>query len=260
MNPVSKQISKGLVKWSKIAHVSNLSKKYKLPRIIFGSQKRAIIISTGLHLEETSGPLTLLDPAKLKWLLEFAKKNKFTIVLYPIINNRGLSYLPTADEKFLRTNDKGVDYNDCWGIKEVTGEVRIVSRDIKKIIKKYDVVCALSLHEDSALPKKGYIWTNGVAKKLREQICKLIKSNILKKYILEIGQKTFEGGKVENRFCVVNARDYGSFEVWMAELNNIPTVLSEAPFGEKLAIRSKFHMEVIKATLICYTTPFVSYF
>ncbi len=251
MNPIANRLSPGFVAWKKLASVKNLgNSKYTVPRIIYGEAERALIICTGLHLEETSGPLTFLNPKAVRPILNMAVKKDITLIIFPLINNFGLAYSPKDDDKFLRRNVDGVNYNDGWGMKKKAKEVAIVEKDIKEIIRKYKVLVTASLHEDSLSPGKGYLWINGLKDKTkRMEIYNHVKENISTKYLLKMPQKTIMGGKVEEQISIVDSPDEGAYEDWMADVLGIPAILSEAPFGSSLPTRRKFHLEVIKAVV-----------
>lgn len=251
MNPIDSKIAPGIANWRKIAKVKIVKKnKLIIPRIIYGSFNEAVLICTGLHLEETSGPLTFLNPENVKDLLNLANSKKISLIIYPLINNFGLSYGTDANEKLLRRNEEGINYNDGWGIHKSAEEVAVAETDMAKILKRYKVKLVLSLHEDSVCPGKGYLWINGITdKKVRTQIYEKVRKNIDSKFLLSMTNQKGEGGVVEDSISIVDSKDEGAFEEWMADYNHIPTVLSEAPFGESLENRKKFHQEVIIAAI-----------
>ncbi len=251
MNPIASKIAPGLSSWKKIANVMKIKNgKIMIPRIIVGEHDDAVLICTGLHLEETSGPLIFLDHKNLDELLKIAKKRKLTLIIYPLINNFGLDYAPDYEEKFLRRNEAGINYNDGWGMKKKAIEVSLAEQDMDMVLKKYNVKLTMSLHEDSVCVKKGYLWINGLpSKSTREKIYKEVKKNIKPEYLLKMeNEKDIVGGFVENEISVVDSKDEGAFEEWIAD-KKIPVVLSEAPFAESLEVRKNFHLEVIKASI-----------
>ncbi|OGM61057.1 hypothetical protein A3A75_02755 [Candidatus Woesebacteria bacterium RIFCSPLOWO2_01_FULL_39_10] len=176
--------------------------------------------------------------------------------IYPVINNYGLKYNTTDPYKFLRSNEKGINYNSGWGVNTSKKciEVMLVEEDIKKIQSNRKVRLVLSLHEDSTSIGKGYIWTNALGTKLRRSIQDKLKSKIDKKLLTNMKENEVQGGKVEVGFTIVDAQDVGSFENWLAEDLKIPVVLSESPFGLSLATRKKFHIRIIEASLSSIVT------
>lgn len=264
MNPIASLLPKGLAAWGKVsADVSFLIQGgFRVPRILLGSADQYVLIASGLHLEETSGPALLLDPEGVFPVLKPILDKKIGILMYPVINQVGLKYLPTENDHLLRYNDNNFNYNDGWGIpgnKKAT-EVALVEKDILSLNRISQIKLALSLHEDSETPGKGYIYTNGISDSiLRKSITQKIKGHVdvkqlaNKSDILESGQETFQGGIIEDDICIVDSKDKGSIENWLADDLKIPTVLSEGPFGLDLEVRKKFQLEVLKATLLILT-------
>ncbi len=259
MNPVAGQIQKGLDSWkklgAKIAYLVSANKK--VPKIWLGSNKssKVIIIASGLHLEETSGPSLLLEPTALSPILQPTLEKDINFLIYPVINQFGLSYLPTNRRKFLRYNEEGINYNDGWGIPEKKSkEVELVEKDILDTKNTKEIIFAISLHEDSETPGKGYVYTNAVkSRDFRAKLIKGIKSKInvallaTKQHLLEANEPTFQGGVIEEEFCIVDAKDPGSMENWLADDLGVPTVLSEGPFGLPLKVRKEFQLVVIES-------------
>lgn len=259
MNPVALQLKKGLAKWKEVAKVDLLKTvAVTVPRISLLSKVRSIpnnskvvIIASGLHLEETSGPLLLLDPSKMLAILKSALNKGVSFFIYPVINNFGLKYDLSTSEQLLRNNEKGVNYNDGWGLNTNIKclEVGLVENDIKKILQKNRVLLVLSLHEDSTSMGKGYIWLNSVNAQLRRSIQKKVLMKIDKKVLMNSKKRIIQGAKVEMGFTIVNAKEKGSFEHWLGEDLRIPTLLLEAPFGLDLKTRINFHRYVMAAAI-----------
>ena len=259
MNPINGVIKHGLHLWGKKgAKVSFLSSSItSIPKIWFDSKgKKVLLIASGLHLEETSGPFLLFDANTLFPLFQPLIKKGINVLIYPLINQYGLAFSPSDDEKLLRFNSHGINYNDGWGLNKKCEEVDLVEKDILKIYKSFGLVFAISMHEDSDIPKKGYIYTNGLKdasfrKNLRLGIESFVKKDILASQDdLKEGVLPSElvGAKIED-FCLVESKDEGAMEQWLAYSLNVPTVLSEAPFGLDLATRKSFHLAVIKSAL-----------
>jgi hypothetical protein len=268
MNPVSDAIVHGKAEWRKSGGLARALKSGDLtvPKVWFPGQnkgKRVLLLTSGLHLEETSGPILLLDPKLvLPTIYPFIQKG-VNVLIYPAINQYGLSFDPAGDDKLLRYNQDGINYNDGWGFPndKKCKEVALVEEDILQTKKNYEFIFALSLHEDSETPKKGYIYTNGISdpnfrKKLRQGILSEVPPDILatQKELDEGIQPEFEGGVVEEGFCLVEAKDPGSLENWLADDLHIPTVLSESPFGLDLETRKSFHLSVIKSVITSLTS------
>jgi len=263
MNPVTKRISKGLAAWRRAgARVDFLRKNnISVPRIWLGANTgKTILIQSGLHLEETSGPLLLLDPSALLPTVRSALKRDISFLIYPVVNNFGLRHDPSGPDKLLRYNEKGINYNDGWGLSDDKKclEVKLVEEDILKFLGTNKVILAVSLHEDSTTPQKGYLWFNGIkSTKVRKEIRARLKSKILKSGLLKIDRQILltireskvDGGRVEGGFTVVDAKDKGALEHWLGEDLKIPTVLSEAPFGLRLRTRKSFHSKVIDSAI-----------
>ncbi len=255
MNPVALRIKIALRKWKTKAKVDLLEiNDISVPRVYVSDKKdpkKTVIIASGLHLEETSGPLLLLDSEILLPILKPYLKKGIGFYIYPVINNYGLKYRTTVPDKFLRSNEEGINYNSGWGIitSNKCREVKLVEEDIKKILRNIKVQLVLSLHEDSISIGKGYIWTNALDSNFRSSIQSKLKSTINKKLLIDMKKDTVQGGKVEGGFTIVDAQDVGSFENWLADDFKIPVVLSESPFGLSQATRKEFHIRVIEASL-----------
>lgn len=253
MNPVKRRITFGLNFWkAKDATIDKLGgSTVKVPKITIGSGNKTIILISGFHLEETSGPMLLLDPKMVIPIIRPLLDKSIRVIIYPVINKFGLNYGSDEHENLLRKNQEGTDYNDAWGMgsRIKPEEIVLVESEILSLWNKGEILFSVSFHEDSVTPKKGYIWTNGVDLSLRKKITKKIKSKIDRNLLLDMKDRTFEGGIVEDGFVIANAKDKTSYENWMAEELNVPTVLSEAPFGLPLSVRKKFQVEVLKIVL-----------
>src|SRR3989304_9331838 len=106
MNIMKEHRAVGLKAWQKKgAKVSYLKhNKIKVPQIFIpaGVQSdKLFLICSGFHLEETSGPLFLLNPYKsLASLKRILKETN--VVLFPVINQYGLRDPEDSEDKFLR--------------------------------------------------------------------------------------------------------------------------------------------------------------
>jgi hypothetical protein len=255
VNPIRTAIGPGLSAWRrKGANVDYLIfGGLKVPRIWFGPKKNDILLlASGLHLEETSGPLLLLNPDKLLAAFESLTDAGLNLLIYPVINQHGLKFSPDANDKLLRYNAGGVNYNDGWGLRKKCKEVSLVEKDILNFQKSFRIIFAQSMHEDSDLPKKGYVYSNGIhnasfRKKLRKYIQASVKDGVLASSSLvknNIPKSELIGARIED-FLLVESHDKGSMEEWLAYDLGIPTLLSEAPFGLTLKTRQDFHFAVL---------------
>jgi hypothetical protein len=246
MNLVKKDIIPGLKAWRKLgAKITYLKKgSLRVPEIFIKStvqSDKLFLIATGFHLEETSGPLFLLNPKKsfpaIKRLLK-----KTNVAIFPVINQYGLAFSAKGEDKYLRYNKEGLNYNSAWGFnKKKCQEVGLVEKQLVELYKEYEIIFALSLHEDSTEPGKGYLWINNIVKDIREKIQTSLSKRVNKKLLLQIISTVgLRRGKIEKGFSVIDAHD-DSFENYMSEILGIPTLLSEAPFGLDLKRRIAFH-------------------
>lgn len=257
MNPVRKIIDPGLEAWQNYgAKVSFLGpSRVKVPRIRLDSGgNKVFVIASGLHLEETSGPFLLLRPKALIPALKPLIKRGINILIYPLINQHGLKFSAKEDERLLRFNSRGIDYNDCWGLKKKCIEVALVEKDIRRAYKSSSIIFFLSLHEDSDMPKKAYVYTNGVfnyplRKRLRGAIASMVNRKVLATPSLlkkNIQPSELVGASIED-FFLVESRDEGAMEDWLAYSLGVPTILSEAPFDLALNTRRAFHLAVLRS-------------
>jgi hypothetical protein len=250
MNVIKKSIAPGIKAWKgNGANISYLKKdNLRIPVVFLPSKiqsNKLFLIASGFHLEETSGPLFLLNPKVC--LPSFRDILKMmNIVLFPLINQFGLSFKETVSDKHLRRNGLGLDYNSAWGFdKEKCQEVRLVEKRLIELYKEYQMVFALSLHEDSTEPGKGYLWMNNIRSDTRKTIQHALEKNVDKKILLQMKSTVgLRRGRIESGFSVVDAKDE-SFENFTSEILGIPTLLSEGPFGLDLNRRIAFHRAVL---------------
>ena len=171
-----------------------------------------------------------------------------SIVIFPVINQYGLSFSDKGDDKFLRYNQKGFNYNSAWGFeKKKCDEVSLVEKFLGKMHKKYNIVFVLSLHEDSTEPGKGYLWMNNIDKEVRQKIQTSIAGSVDKNILLQMKSRVgLRKGGIENGFSVIDAKD-DSFENFTSAILGIPSLVSEAPFGLTLKRRMAFHKASLSA-------------
>ena len=250
MNVIKKRINPGIKDWREEgAKVSYLKQgKLRVPVILLRSgvqSNKLFLIASGFHLEETSGPLFLLNPRLC--LPPFRNiLQKMNIVIFPVINQFGLSFAETAADKHLRRNSQDLDYNSAWGFsKKKCQEVAQVEKKLIELYKRFQIVFVLSLHEDSSEPGKGYLWMNNIASSTRKIIQNGLEKKVEKKILLQIRSTVgLRRGRIESGFSVVDAKDE-SFENFTSEILGIPTLLSEAPFGLDLKRRIAFHASAL---------------
>ena len=245
MNVIKKRINPGLKAWkTKGAKVTFLKQgKLRVPVILLPSSVQSdklLLISSGFHLEETSGPLLLLNPRICFPLFSKILKN-INIAIFPVINQFGLNYKETVEDKYLRYNADGLNYNSAWGfdIKKCQ-EVTLVEKRLIELHKKYQIVFVLSLHEDSTEPGNGYIWMNNIDKKTRQYIQSNLEKKVDRNILKMKSSLGLRKGRIERGYSVIDAKD-DSFENFTSDMLGIPTLLSEAPFGLDLKRRIGFH-------------------
>ncbi len=215
INEVADWIAPGMEKWSRIASVNYLG-NLRVPQIITPSRQTSVLVLTGHHLEETSGPRFALEPDNFEpWM------NAFDFTIFPVINQYGLRFPASSDENLLRKNKWGINYNSGWGKIIKTEEGRLIEREI--LHRKFDV--AISLHEDSTTPGEGSFYTNG------------LNSHQLDKFLDVI---FFDHGfKLSSKPIIIDEEDGHSSEYWLSK-QGIDTFLIEAPFGLPMEERTAF--------------------
>ncbi|HJX59611.1 MAG TPA: hypothetical protein VJ481_03645 [Patescibacteria group bacterium] len=246
MNVVKGHLDSGLRGWKDVgAKVTYLKRGgIQVPEIYIPSSvqsNKLLLIVSGFHLEETSGPLLLLNSGGCSPLIAKILE-KMNVLIFPVINQYGLAFDEAGSDKFLRYNQNGINFNTAWGFKkEKCKEVEIVEPRLIELHNKYQIVFVLSLHEDSTEPGKGYLWINNVVKDKRMKIQTSLESKVDKKILLQMKSTVgLREGKIEKGFSVIDAKDE-SFENFTSEILGIPTLVSEAPFGLDLETRMAFH-------------------
>ena len=246
MNIIKEHLAVGLKAWQKKgAKISYLKhNKIKVPQIFISAgvqSDKLFLICSGFHLEETSGPLFLLNPHKsLASLKRILKETN--VVIFPVINQYGLRYPENSQDKFLRYNHAGLNYSSAWGYqKRKCREVKLVEERLIELHKKYEIVFTLSLHEDSTEVGKGYVWINNIVKPVRKIIQSGLEKKVDNRLLLKMKSTLgLRKGKIEKGFSIIDAKD-DSFESFSSDILGIPTLLSEAPFGLELKKRIAFH-------------------
>jgi len=214
-NEVYGWMAPGLKKWSRLASVDYLG-ELRVPRIITPARQTSVLVLTGHHLEETSGPYFALEPDNFEpWM------NALSFVVFPVINQYGLNFSADSNENFLRKNQWGINYNSGWGKPLKTEEVRLIER---KIVRG-QFEAAISLHEDSTTPGEGSFYTNGLSPRQLDLFSTIVYSD--------------HGFKLAPKAIVVDEEDGQSSEYWLSK-RRIGTFLIEAPFGLPMEERIAF--------------------
>lgn len=223
-NEIASWIEPGLEKWSRIAAVSYLG-ELKVPQIVTPPRPLSVLVLTGHHLEETSGPKFALEPDNFEaWMKDFG------FVIFPIINQYGLNYPADSNENLLRKDRWGRNYNSGWGKRWKAEEVGLVETDITPL--KFDV--AVSLHEDSTTPGEGSFYANGVNGIWLDRFLDIVYFD--------------HNFPLSSKPITIDEKDGQSCEYWLSK-RGISTFLIEAPFGlpmkDKLAFVGTFFNAIL---------------
>ncbi len=274
---ISTVVEWGLDRWRKVpnAHVSYLTEPERLdlrvPRVVVPSRaglapgSPLVVCITDMHLEESSGHYVFSNPDHMLPII-YPCLSRYSFLIYPQVNHHGPQFIDAFGnmqteyqrlrskeaEKLTRYNKDDINYNDGWGDvfprDKKTREGALIENDFNNFMARHDVVAGFSAHEDSSAPHQGYIWING--RPFVRQIPKM-------KRTIEHGWDgqlispftTYQDNEIEwDSFIAVDMRDPGSWETSMND-QGIPTVLSEAPFGDSLAARLNFHQRVLFTAL-----------
>lgn len=226
----------------------------------------AVILATGMHLEETSGPALLRQPEPILSVLQPFREEGLSFLLFPQINQFGSQFVgKTGAPELLRQDHRGVEYNDGFGLDtpaRATAESRAVERVMRDYMTRFDVQLGISFHEDSDLPRQGYLWTNGVPHLLRSQVQTQL-SSIWggSRYLFESrtphpsvqeDRESGEPGHWEDSLAV-DFEDEGCLEHWWAKMCGIAAFCVEAPFGAHPKIRELFLTDLFNIVLTLQT-------
>lgn len=240
----------GINSWKeRTAQVSYLKGESVSVPVVFlpshAKSNKVFLIASGFHLEETSGPMLLLNPKLCLPIFRNILRD-INITIFPVINQFGQSFNDDVEDNYLRYNAEGINYNTAWGFnKKKCKEVTLVEEKLIKFHLAYQIVFVLSLHEDSSEPGKGFLWMNNIPPAIRKSIQLSLKRQVDKDMLLKIASAVgLRKGRVESGFSVVDAKDE-SFENFTSEILGIPTLLSEAPFGLNLKRRIAFHQAAL---------------
>ena len=274
---ISAVVGSGLDRWRMVpnAHVSFLTEPgqpdLRIPRVVvesrvgFAPRSPVVVCITDMHAEESSGHYILSHPDQVFPIID-RYLDQLSFVIYPQVNHHGPQFIDAVGkmrnghqhlsikeaERKTRYDNAGINYNDGWGVifpsDKKTREGALIEDDTNNIIAQYDVVAGFSAHEDSTTPHQGYIWVNG--RWFVRQIPEI-------KRAIEYGWNgrlvtpfaSYQDTEIEwDGFVAVDMRDPGSWETCMND-QGVPTVLSEAPFGDPLATRLNFHQRALYGTL-----------
>lgn len=221
----------------------------------------AFLVS-GMHLEEPSGPELLSKPEPLLSLLQPYLHDGLSFLLIPQINMFGQQFVGhTSRSELLRCDHRGVEYNDGFGLNmkaRITAESEAVERVMRAYLQTHRVTLGISLHEDSDLPKQGYIWTNGVPPLTRAEVRRSLDSKWGgSRYLFQSPQThpsvpnlTQEGefGHWEGPLAVDYA-DEGCLEHWWASMYGIAAFCVEAPHAAHPKIKELFLLDSLSIIL-----------
>lgn len=279
---ISTVVGSGLDRWwmvpnAKVSYLTEPAKPdLRVPSVVVPSRaglapgSPMVVCITDMHVEESSGHHVFSNPDHMLPIID-PYLDRYSFLIYPQVNHHGPQFMDAFGsilteyqrtnikeaEKLTRYNNDGINYNDGWGkmfpTDKKTREGALIENDFNYFMERYDVVAGFSAHEDSSAPHQGYIWVNGHP--FVRQIPKM-------KRIIEHGWDgqlvipftTYQDIEIEwDSFVAVDMRDPGSWETFMND-QGIPTVLSEAPFGDSLVARLNFHQRVFFGTLEALVT------
>lgn len=282
MNPIkeieiSTVVESGLNRWRMVpnAHVSFLTDPnepdLRVPRVIVTSRagfmphSPVVVCITDMHAEESSGHHVFSNPDQVLPIIQ-PHLDRYSFVIYPQVNHHGPQFIDAFGnmrsgyqqtsikeaDKLTRYDKNGINYNDGWGevfpTDRKTREGALIEHDTNNFMSRHTVVAGFSAHEDSSAPHQGYIWAN--EQPFVRQIPKIkraIESGWYGSLVSPFA--SYQDTEIEwAGFVAVDMRDPGSWETFMND-QGVPTVLSEAPFGDPLATRLNFHQRVLSGTL-----------
>lgn len=274
---ISTVVESGLSRWRMVpnTHVSYLSEPgqadLRVPRVVvksragFAPGSPVVICITDMHAEESSGRHLFSNPDNVLPIIK-PHLDRYSFIMYPQVNHHGQQFIDAfgnmrtgyqqtsikETDKLTRYDKNGINYNDGWGevfpSDKKTREGALIEDDTNNFMTQHAVVAGFSAHEDSSAPHQGYIWVN--ERPFVRQIPKM-------KRVIESGWSgrlvspfaSYQDTEIEwDSFVAVDMRDPGSWETFMND-RGVPTVLSEAPFGEPLAARLNFHQRVLSGSL-----------
>lgn len=267
-------VRQGLARWNLVpeARVNYLTDQawpdLNVPRVVLSSRQGlkprspVVVGATGFHAEENSGHFIFSTPDFIYPVVK-PYMDRCSFVFYPQVNHHAPQYMDALGrplggyaieevKKAARANERQINYNGGWGEEftrdNKTREGILIERDSNNFMADYDVIVGISDHEDSTAPHQGYIWVN--ERPLVRQIPRLKRSiERIWNGQLVCPFDTYQDMEIEwDDFVAVDVRDSGSWETYMND-QGVPTVLSEAPFGDRLADRLFFHQLVLAATL-----------
>ncbi len=220
------------------------------PAMTSAGDNETILAGFGLHLEETSGIKFVLNPDNFEEYRRYGK----SFLIFPIVNQYGLKYPDNSHEILLRYDAQQRNYNDGWGDCEAyykPREAYLVEDEIRRFLRNKPIRLCVSYHEDSEMPKIGYIYTVGINETDRRSYAKRIKARIDDRMLAKLPVvNNVLGGMIEHDMVVAEEYDPRALENWVYYSLGIPSVLVEGPFGLELEARVDFQRKVTESVLL----------
>jgi predicted deacylase len=194
-----------------------------------------LVIASGVHGEETAGPITIVQ--NLAEILQTARKEKIKLLIYPLVNAYGF-------EKKKRFNADGISCNSFW-IHE-KGALARESKAVKKDISRYKAKYFLSMHEEGETKKKGfYLYYFGDIRVAEF----LVKTAAKKDHVFATGFPGRFGEDTIKNGIIHNPHD-GTFEDFMFHQGCRASICTEThlklPMEKRVAISLSLIKEMIK--------------
>ena len=205
---------------------AGINGEYKLYKIIIENKSdKTICFAAGIHGDEISGPLGVLE-----FLSSYKRNNYPNIVFYPLLN-------PYGFDKNKRTNNKNVNLNRHYFEKLMPEDVKIIYKEIMK--NKLSFIA--TIHEDDE--KSGlYYYDYGSNINIINSLSK--KGEIC-------NEKNIYGDKASNGI-IINAKFKGSLED-AAYANKIPAICLEIPDKFSLNKRIDIIKDFIRLVVIHFS-------
>ncbi|MFQ5779435.1 MAG: M14 family metallocarboxypeptidase [Nitrospiria bacterium] len=210
----------------------------------FGSRKRQICLTGGIHGDEPSGVEAILGAIRL-FEMNPSLMSRFHFTIFPCVNPFGYEY-------DMRGNGSGQDLNRQFNLRRPLSEVRFIREALKG--RQFDL--ALEFHEDVDTPGF-YLYELWKDKKV--QMGKTIVREVAKKYPVNRAD-VIDGFPADRGMIHLMASDT-RFMKWMARRRQWPMAIylfmngtshcitSETPLHLKLSDRVDIHLSVLKIAL-----------